>query len=117
MNAIDDKLYARTEKFISNMNNLLIRLKGEATKIAKRQVEPPKSSGGEIIGALAIGITIGAAASLLLAPRSGKETRDKIATNFKDVSNKVMDWEKKQGEKLQNLEKEGEKTVKQKTTT
>lgn len=115
MNTMDDKLYARTEKFISNMGSLLQRIKGEATKMAQKQMEP-KTSTGELIGALVIGITLGAAASLLLAPRSGKETRDKIATNFKDVSDKVTDWQKKESKRLEDLAKEGEKKVKQSTS-
>lgn len=113
---MDDKLYAKTEKFISNMGNLLQRLKGEATRMAEKQMEP-KTSTGELVGALFIGITIGAAASLLLAPRSGKETREKIATNFKDVSEKVTDWQKKEGKRLEDLAKEGEKKVKESMTS
>jgi|SRR5690606_9980751 len=112
MNAVDDKLYARTEKFVNNMSNLLLRLKGEATKIARKQVEP-KTSTGEIVGALAIGVTIGAVASLLFAPSSGRETRDKITTNFKDVSKKVADWQSKEGKRLQELAKSGEKKFKE----
>ena len=116
MNALDDKLYARTEKFVSNMNNLLLRLKGEATKIARRQVEP-KTSTGEVIGALAIGIGIGALASLLFAPSSGKETRDKISSNFKEVSKKVADWQSKEGKRLTDLEKQGQAERKAKEAT
>lgn len=115
MNTMDDKLYAKTEKFISNMGNLLQRLKGEATKMAKEQIEP-KTSTGDIVGALIIGITLGAAASLLLAPRSGKETREKIATNFKDVSKKVSAWEKKESERLEEMAEEGKRKVKEATT-
>lgn len=114
MNNMDDKLYDRTEKFISNMGNLLQRLKGEASKMARQQIQP-RNSTSDIIGALVIGITVGAAASLLLAPRSGKETRDKIATNFKDVSKKVAAWEKKESEKLEEMAKEGKQKVKEAT--
>ena len=115
MNTMDDKLYARTEKFVSNMGSLLQRLKGEATKMAQKQIEP-KTSTSDIVGALIIGITLGAAASLLMAPRSGKETREKIATNFKDVSKKVSAWEKKESERLEEMAKEGKQKVKEATT-
>lgn len=116
MNTVDDKLYARTEKFISNMNNLLLRLKGEATKAVKKQTKPNISE-GQLVGAVILGVTIGAVASLLLAPRSGKETRDKLANNFKDVSSKVTDWEKSQSDKLKDLSKEAEKNLKKGSTT
>lgn len=115
MNTMDDKLYDRTQKFISNMGNLLQRLKGEASKMARKQIEP-KTQTSDIIGALIIGITVGAAASLLLAPRSGKETRERIATNFKDVSKKVAGWEKEETEKLAEMVKEGKQKVKETTT-
>ncbi len=115
MNTMDDKLYDRTQKFISNMGNLLQRLKGEASKMARKQIEP-KTQTSDIIGALIIGITVGAAASLLLAPRSGKETRERIATNFKDVSKKVAAWEKEETEKLAEMVKEGKQKVKETTT-
>ena len=115
MNALDDKLYARTEKFLNNMNNLLLRIKGEATKVAKRQTRSNISE-GQLVGALIIGVAIGAASSLLFAPRSGKETRDKLASNFKDVTNKVTDWEKSQTEKLKNLSQEADRKIKQSST-
>ncbi len=115
MNTMDDKLYDRTQKFISNMGNLLQRLKGEASKMARKQIEP-KTQTSDIIGALIIGITVGAAASLLLAPRSGKETRERIATNFKDVSKKVAAWEKEETEKLAEMVKGGKQKVKETTT-
>jgi|SRR5690606_28179579 len=113
MNAIEDRLYAKTDKFINNMNNILLRIKGEATKIAKRQTKSNNISEGQLIGVLIGGIALGAAASLLLAPRSGKETRTQLANNFKDVSNKVTSWEQKQAEKLKDLAKDTEKGVKQ----
>src|SRR5690606_5992807 len=112
MNAIEDKLYAKTDKFINNMNNILLRIKGEATKVAKNQTKPNISE-GHLIGVLIGGIALGAAASLLLAPKSGKETRNQLANNFKDVSNKVTSWEQKQAEKLKDLAKDTEKGVKQ----
>lgn len=115
MNTIDDKLYARTEKFLNNMNNLLLRIKGEATKVAKRQTRSNISE-GQLVGALLLGITIGAASSLLFAPRSGKETRSKLANNFKEVTNKVSEWEKNQTEKLKNLSQDTEKKMKQSST-
>jgi hypothetical protein len=116
MNAIDDKLYARTERFINNMNNILLRIKGEATKIAKKQ-NRSNITEGQLIGVLIGGIALGAAASLLLAPKSGKETRTQLANNFKDVSNKVTNWEKKQTERLKDLAKDSEKQVKQGSST
>ena len=112
MNAIEDKLYAKTDKFISNMNNILLRIKGEATKLAKKQTAQSNISQSQLIGVLIGGIALGAAASLLLAPKSGKETRTQLANNFKDVSNRVTNWEKSQAEKLKELAKDTEKNIK-----
>lgn len=112
MNAIEDRLYAKTDKFISNMNNLLLRIKGEATKLAEKQTSKSNISQSQLIGVLIGGIALGAAASLLLAPKSGKETRTQLANNFKEVSNRVSSWEQAQADKLKELAKDSEKNIK-----
>src|SRR5437870_404652 len=46
---------------------------------------------GGYIGAFAIGALVGAGIALLLAPRSGKETRDLLAQEGQDLKGKAED--------------------------
>lgn len=45
----------------------------------------------KIIGSLLIGITLGAATGLLLAPRSGKKTRKKIKAESKRMADELIE--------------------------
>jgi gas vesicle protein len=46
---------------------------------------------GKIIAAAAVGIAAGAVAGLLMAPRSGKDTRDDIRRKGEHLADKVRD--------------------------
>lgn len=46
---------------------------------------------GGFLVAFALGAVAGAGVALLFAPRSGKETRERIAEKSRDIKNKVTD--------------------------
>ena len=65
------------------------------------------SSGKFLFGAL-VGGAIGAAVGMLLAPRSGVETREMIS---EEVSSRYDDAKGKVGDKVSELENTGKKTL------
>ena len=68
---------------------------------------------GKVAAGVAVGTLVGAAAGVLLAPKSGKETREdikKLAKKTKDQSIKLFEKAKKEVEKkLMNVKKAGKK--------
>ncbi len=76
-----------------------------------------KSGGSiELLLGMVIGGVFGAAAGLLLAPQSGKETREQIRSKseelYKDTRSKAEDYKKKTLDpKVRELEKEFKKKV------
>lgn len=46
------------------------------------------------LAGVGLGALVGAAAGLLLAPKSGAETREDLAHKFDELKNKVTEWAK-----------------------
>lgn len=46
------------------------------------------------LAGVGVGALIGAAAGLLLAPKSGAETREDLARKFDELKHKIADWAK-----------------------
>ncbi|MCS6775263.1 MAG: YtxH domain-containing protein [Chloroherpetonaceae bacterium] len=44
-----------------------------------------------VLAGIGIGVLVGAVAGLLLAPKSGQETRDELSKALKDLSDRVSD--------------------------
>jgi gas vesicle protein len=72
------------------------------------------NTSGKILTAAAVGLAAGAVAGLLLAPRSGKETRalmkkkgadaaDKVKEGFEKGRRQVVDLKEKAEEKMQDV--------------
>ena len=60
-------------------------------KVKRERALTAKKTAKDVAIGLGIGVTLGAAAGILFAPKSGKETREDIATGTKDVIEKVKD--------------------------
>jgi gas vesicle protein len=61
-----------------------------------------KKTAGILLGTL-IGFSVGAAAALLLAPKSGKELRGEIADQYRNTSDKTQDLARRVGDKTAEL--------------
>jgi gas vesicle protein len=46
------------------------------------------------LAGVGLGALVGAAAGLLLAPKSGVETREELGHKFEELKNKVTEWTK-----------------------
>ena len=53
-----------------------------------------------VLAGIGIGVLVGAVAGLLLAPKSGQETRDELSRSLNDLSDKVTDLGKTVGSKV-----------------
>ncbi len=53
-----------------------------------------------VLAGIGIGVLVGAAAGLLLAPKSGEETRDDLSKALGDLSEKVTDLGRNVGTKV-----------------
>ncbi|HLJ67309.1 MAG TPA: YtxH domain-containing protein, partial [Chloroflexota bacterium] len=53
-----------------------------------------------VLAGIGIGVLVGAVAGLLLAPKSGQETRDELTKQLNDLSDKVSDLGKTVGTKV-----------------
>ena len=53
-----------------------------------------------VLAGIGIGVLVGAVAGLLLAPKSGEETRDDLTKALGDLSDKVTDLGKSVGSKV-----------------
>ena len=53
-----------------------------------------------VLAGIGIGVLVGAVAGLLLAPKSGEETRDDLSKSLNDLSDKVTDLGKNLGNKV-----------------
>lgn len=53
-----------------------------------------------VLAGIGIGVLVGAVAGLLLAPKSGEETRDDLSKALNDLSDKVTDLGKTVGNKV-----------------
>jgi gas vesicle protein len=71
--------------------------KGKKSREKKARVKTIKNTA---IGA-AIGVTVGAAAGVLLAPKSGKETREDIAVTARELPEKAKEFVEKAQEKIE----------------
>ncbi len=71
-------------------------------------------SAGSLILAFLIGGIAGAAAALLLAPQSGKETREKISDLAEDVSDKAKELRDRVKSGVKEAVELGEKTFEEK---
>jgi hypothetical protein len=57
-------------------------------------LEPPSRGRGTFVAGVLVGLAVGAAAALLLAPHSGAETRQALRQRSRRVRNKASDaWE------------------------
>ncbi len=71
-------------------------------------------STGKILTAIVAGAAIGAIVGILFAPDKGSETRKKISEEGKKLAEDVKDKFRKGKEKLNELKKDFERTVKEK---
>lgn len=69
-------------------------------KMRKVRAQEAKRTARDIAIGLGIGATLGAAAGILLAPKSGKETREDIAAGAKEVIDQVKDQVEEVGKVL-----------------
>ena len=53
-----------------------------------------------VLAGIGIGVLVGAVAGLLLAPKSGQETRDELSKSLNDLSDKVTDLGRTVGTKV-----------------
>ncbi len=53
-----------------------------------------------VLAGIGIGVLVGAVTGLLLAPKSGKETRDDLGKSMQDLSDKVSELGKTVGHKV-----------------
>ena len=53
-----------------------------------------------VLAGIGIGVLVGAVTGLLLAPQSGKETRDDLGKSMQDLSDKVSELGKTVGHKV-----------------
>ncbi len=53
-----------------------------------------------VLAGIGIGVLVGAVAGLLLAPKSGQETRDELSKSLNDLSDKVTDLGRNVGTKV-----------------
>ena len=53
-----------------------------------------------VLAGIGIGVLVGAVAGLLLAPKSGQETRDELSKSLNDLSEKVTDLGRTVGTKV-----------------
>ena len=53
-----------------------------------------------ILAGIGVGVLVGAAAGLLLAPKTGEETRDELGKNMNDLSDKINELGKTIGHKV-----------------
>lgn len=67
---------------------------------------------GKIITAGLIGAAAGAVAALLLAPASGKETREKLKDTLASAKDKVSDFISRSKEAADDLKEETKRAVK-----
>jgi gas vesicle protein len=69
-------------------------------KMRRVRAQEAKRTARDIAIGLGIGATLGAAAGILLAPKSGKETREDIAAGAKEVIDQVKDQVEEVGKVL-----------------
>jgi gas vesicle protein len=55
-----------------------------------------------MLAGVGLGAIIGAAAGLLFAPKAGTETRDELASKFKELKGKTEEWVSEQRAKRTN---------------
>jgi gas vesicle protein len=53
-----------------------------------------------VLAGIGIGVLVGAVAGLLLAPKSGQETRDELGKTMADLSDKLSDFSRTVGQKV-----------------
>jgi gas vesicle protein len=53
-----------------------------------------------VLAGIGIGVLVGAVAGLLLAPKSGQETRDELGKSLSDLSDKVTELGRTVGQKV-----------------
>jgi gas vesicle protein len=53
-----------------------------------------------VLAGIGIGVLVGAVAGLLLAPKSGQETRDDLSKSLNDLSDKVTELGRTVGQKV-----------------
>lgn len=69
-------------------------------KMRRVRAQEARRTARDVAIGLGIGATLGAAAGILLAPKSGKETREDIATGAKEVIDQVKDQVEEVGKVL-----------------
>ncbi|AEV67773.1 YtxH domain-containing protein [Acetivibrio clariflavus] len=87
----------------------------ENRKRARRKAARKKAAKNIAVGA-GVGAAVGLTAGVLLAPKSGKETREELAENVKDVAEKVADSTKKTARRVSVGTKKAAGLLKEKIT-
>lgn len=71
-----------------------------------------KNSGNVVLGTL-LGAAVGFAAGILLAPASGKETRDTLSEKSEDLKKTLSDATEKAMSSINEVKESAERSVKQ----
>ena len=64
-----------------------------------------------VLAGIGIGVMVGAIAGLLLAPRAGTETREKIGDSLQDLGNKISDLSHQVADKVRTAVEQGKHAV------
>lgn len=67
-----------------------------------------------VLAGIGIGVLVGAVAGLLLAPKSGQETRDELGKNMNDLSDRLTDLGRNLGQKVSTAVDKTRSTMAQK---
>jgi gas vesicle protein len=64
-----------------------------------------------VLAGIGIGVLVGAIAGLLLAPKSGAETRENISTTLGDLGNKISDLSNQVATRVKTAVESGKQAV------
>lgn len=64
-----------------------------------------------VLAGIGIGVLVGAIAGILLAPRSGSETRESISSTLNDLGNKISDLSHDVATKVKSAVETGKQAV------
>lgn len=83
-------------------------------KRREREIEEKKTSAKRLVTGTAIGTVLGAVTGLLLAPKSGKETREDISEKTKETTDNVKKTMKDSVDAIRESEEQIRRDIKQK---
>ena len=64
-----------------------------------------------VLAGIGVGVLVGAIAGLLLAPRSGSETRQSIGSTLTDLGNKIGDLSQQVASKVKTAVEQGKQAI------